>query len=289
MSDMLHSLSRLPVLRRLLPPTPRSIVLTGASGGLGLALTGALARPGVHMLLGGRDADRLAQAVATARAAGAIPEVLTVPLTEGPDLARALEDYDRRHPIDLLLLNAGVKTGNRDGIEDMAQAERVIAVNLTATLQAVQAVLPGMRTRGRGQIAILSSIAALSPHADLLSYSATKAGLRGYGAALRRNLRGSGVRVSVISPGFIDTPMTDRQKGPAPLMLSPERAARIIRRGLALGCANITFPLALCLMIRAENLLPKALGDLIDRAYRAEILPDGDEAAARAKRQTPPQ
>lgn len=270
-----------------LPRPPRTVVLTGASGGLGLALTEALAKPGLHMLLGGRDAARLAQAEQIARAKGAIPELLTVPMTEPAALAAALADYDRRHPVDLLLLNAGVKTGNRDGIEDIAQTERVIAVNLTATIHAVQALLPGMRARGHGQIALLSSIAALSPHADLLSYTATKSALRGYGAALRRNLRGSGVRVSVISPGFVDTPMTDRQKGPAPFLVAPDRAARIIRRGLTLGCANITFPWALCLLIRGENLLPKPIGDLIDRAYRAEILPDQDEVEAirRAPRQ----
>ena len=266
------------------PRPPEVVVLTGASGGLGLALTQALARPGLHMLLGGRDPERLARAVQIARAKGAQVELLTQPLTDPAAFAQALADYDRRHPVDLMVMNAGVKTGNHDGIEDLVQAERVITVNLTATLHAVQAVLPGMRARGRGQIALLSSIAALSPHADLLSYTATKAALRGYGAALRRNLRGSGVRVSVISPGFIDTPMTDRQKGAAPFLLSPARAAAIISRGLARGRSNITFPLALCLLIRAENMLPKPLGDLIDRAYRAEILPDSDEIAAMVQR-----
>lgn len=261
------------------PKPPESIVLTGASGGLGLALTDALAATGRHMLLAGRNAERLGQAERIARAKGAIPELLTIPLTEPENFAAALAEYDRRHPIDLLLLNAGVKTGNRDGAEPLDQTGRVIGVNLVAAFHAVQAVLPGMRARGQGQIALLSSIAALSPHADLLSYTATKAALRAYGVALRRNLRQTGVHVSVITPGFIDTPMTDRQIGPAPMMISSGRAARLIGRGLSRGSANITFPLALCLLIRLENLLPKAVGDRIDRHYRAEIRPDPDEQA----------
>lgn len=259
---------------------PEAVVLTGATGGLGLALAGELAAPGRHMLLAGRDPERLDAAERAARARGAITERLTVPLTEPEAFAEALAEYDKRHPIRLLFLSAGVKTGNQGGMEPLAQAERVIAVNLTAAFHAVQAVLPGMRARRSGQIALVSSMAALSPHADLLSYSATKAGLRAYGGALRRNLRGTGVRVSIITPGFIDTPMTDRQKGRTPFLISPERAARIIRRGLARRSSHITFPLILCLLIRLENLLPSVIGDWIDRGYRADILPDADEISA---------
>lgn len=272
-----------PKSRRRSPKgSPSSLVLTGASGGIGLALSRELAAPGIRMLLCGRDHRRLEQAAELARAGGAQVELLTQSLNAPQHFAEALVEYDRRHPIDLLILNAGVKTGNQDGIEDLAQTERVIAVNLTATFHAVQAVLPGMRQRRRGRIALLSSLAALSPHADLLSYSATKAGLRAYGTALRRNLRGSGVGVSIIAPGFVDTPMTHRQKGATPLLISPQKAARIIAIGLARGRAHITFPWLLCLLIRAENLLPKALGDLIDRGYRAEIIPDADEEDATA-------
>ncbi|TMV63086.1 SDR family NAD(P)-dependent oxidoreductase, partial [Thioclava sp. BHET1] len=131
----------------------------------------------------------------------------------------------------------------------------------------------------RGRIALVSSLAALSPHGDLLSYSATKAGLRGYGVALRRALRGTGVKVTVITPGFIDTPMTDRQLGPAPMKIDADRAAGIVARGLERGQAMIAFPKLLILLVRLENLLPRPILDLIDSFYRARIVPDADEAA----------
>ncbi|MEI4474170.1 SDR family NAD(P)-dependent oxidoreductase [Frigidibacter sp. MR17.24] len=259
----------------------RTIVLTGASGGLGRALAAELAAPGRRLLLCGRDPDRLAAAAAAARARGAEVDLLTLPLTAPAAVAAALVAYDRRHPIDLLIANAGVKTGQEHGCEPIGESERVIAVNLTANLHIVQAVVPGMRTRGRGRIALVSSLAALSPHADLLSYSATKAGLRAYGIALRRALRGSGVGVSVITPGFIDTPMTDRHLGPRPLTLPPETAARIIARGLARGRAQIAFPALLVALVRLEDLLPRPLGDWIDSFTRARTLPDADEEARR--------
>ena len=120
-------------------------------------------------------------------------------------------------------------------------------------------------------------MAAISPHADLLSYSASKAGLAAYGTALRRATRGSGVRISVVLPGFVDTPMTDRQRGPTPFRISADAAARRIRRGLDRRRPVIAFPWPLAALLFLQSLLPTAAADLIDARFRAEILPDRDE------------
>ena len=84
----------------------------------------------------------------------------------------------------------------------------------------------------------------------------------------------------MVTPGFIDTPMTDRHLGHTPMKVSAERAARIIRQGLARNRSYITFPWLLAVLIRIENLLPAILADRIDRAFRAEIVPDKDEKSA---------
>lgn len=259
---------------------PRNIVLTGASGGLGLALAAELSAPGRHLLLVGRDAARLDRAAEAVRARGGSPRIAQVCNTDGVALAACLRAFDAEAPVDLLIANAGVKTGNRDGVEPPGQAARVIDVNLRGTITAVEALLPPMRERGRGTLAIVGSLAAIAPHADLLSYSATKAGLHAYATALRRSLRGSGLRVVTVIPGFMDTPMTDRQQGPAPMRMAPERAARIIARGLAAGRTTIAFPRALILASWCAERLPAPLADAIMRRYRAEILPDEDEARA---------
>ena len=259
---------------------PPRIVITGATGGIGRALVREYAEPGVGFLLLGRDPERLDAACRDAKSAGATARSANLSATDFGATAEVLQKFDEEGSVDLLLLAAGVKVGNIDAIEPVDQLDRVLNVNLSATIHNVQALLPEMRGRGRGQIALFSSAAALSPHADLLSYSATKAGIRGYGTALRRALRGTGVTVHLITPGFVDTPMTDRQVGWTPLKISADRAARIIRRGLLRNRPTISFPVMLFFLIRIENMLPTSLADWIDRAYRAKILPDEDELKA---------
>jgi short-subunit dehydrogenase len=261
--------------------SPRSIVITGASGGLGQALVAAYAAPGVTILLVGRDAARLDAAAQVARKSGALAEILVCSVTDDRRLTAGLMGFDMRNPVDLLIVNAGVKTGNINGTEPPDQMERVVKVNLIGAIHTVQALLGQMLARGTGQIALVSSLAALSPHADLLSYTATKAGLRGYAGALRRAVGQMGVQVSVITPGFIDTPMTHRHHGPTPMIMPADKAARLIRRGLARGAPHITFPWQLALLVRLQNLLPARWSDRIDRSFRADIIPDRDEAPAR--------
>lgn len=259
----------------------RNIVVTGASGGLGAALVAGLARPGRHLLLMGRDSARLARVCAAARALGAGAESAALPLEERDAVAARIAAFDAAYPVDLMIAGAGVKCGNVQGVEPAAQLARIVDVNLTGTIASVQAVLPGMRRRGRGRVAIISSLAALSPQACLISYSATKAGLQGYAVALRRNCRGSGVGVSLVVPGFVDTPMTRRHLGPTPLRMSPQRAAGIVIRGLEAGRGTIAFPWALVALARLGGLVPAALADVFARRLEARILPDEDELAAR--------
>lgn len=256
----------------------KTIVITGASGGIGSALATELAAPGRRLLLAGRDAGKLEACATAARDRGAEAEVLAAAV-EDPAFEAGLAAFDAKDPVDLLIVNAGVKTGNRQGIEDPVEMERIIQVNLTGAMRTVQAVLPAMTDRGRGQIALVGSLAARSPHADLLSYSATKAGIHAYAAALRRNLVGTGVDVSLIVPGFVKTPMTDRHLGPTPMALTPEQAARIIAKGLARRRPVIAFPRLLMMLVGLSRLLPIRLGDRIENGYRADIVPDPDEAS----------
>ena len=265
--------------------TPKRIIITGATGGLGRALVREYAKPGVGFLLFGRDETRLNAARQDAEKAGATAETRQTSVDDYEEMEAAMQAFDDATAVDIVLLCAGVKTGNLGGVEPAEQLERVLSVNLTAPIRHAQSILPRLRAHGRGQIVFFSSLAALSPQADILSYSASKSAIRTYGTALRRALRGSGVTVHVVTPGFIDTPMTDRHLGHTPMKISPERAARIIRRGLEKGRAEITFPWLLRVLIGIENILPTRLADRIDRAYRAEIVPDDDEKAARDQSQ----
>lgn len=262
-------------------PASDVVVITGASGGLGKELAAAYARPGRHLLLCGRDKVRLAATAERAAAAGAQVETLILDLSEPLSVRAHLAAFAARRPVDLFIANAGVKTGNVEGVEDPVQLKRIVDVNLLGTILSVQAVLPAMLARGQGHIAILSSLAARSPHADLLSYSATKAGLEAYATGLRRAVLGRGIRVSLVRPGFIDTPMTDRHLGATPFRLSSAEAAHRIQKGLDRGQRTIAFPRRLALLVALRNaLLPGAISDKIEAGFRARILPDTDEAVS---------
>lgn len=255
---------------------PRSIVLTGASSGIGAALAVTLARPGRSLLLMGRDGGRLAGVAEAVRARGADAATAAVPVTDAAAMAETLARRDASHPVDLLIANAGVTSGRipPDGPEPPGQARWIVTTNLIGMLNTVEPLLPAMLARRAGHIALVSSMAALRPQADEPSYSAAKAGVRAYGIALRAWLRGQGIAVTVICPGFVTSPMSARHVGPKPFEISAERAAAIIARGLARRRAEILFPWQLHLLVRLGNLLPPVLADRIERSLAARILPD---------------
>ena len=256
---------------------PGGIVISGASGGLGQALVMAYAGPGVSLLVLGRDRTRLEVLAARARAAGALVDLLVCKGSDHGAIATAIDAFEKKAAIDLLICAAGTKTHNSGGIEDMRRFQEVIDTNLTFPAFLVQTVLPGMTARKRGRIALISSLAALAPHPDLLSYSASKAGLSTYAVALRRSLRSTPIGVTLVCPGFIDTPMTDNHLGPTPLRVSAADAALRIKRGIDRGASDIAFPRRLIVLTRIWNLLPVRIADWISGFLRARIIdPDLD-------------
>ncbi|MEL6679711.1 MAG: SDR family NAD(P)-dependent oxidoreductase [Pseudomonadota bacterium] len=257
-------------------PAFRSIVLTGATGGIGRALACELAAPGVHILLMGRDARRMEEVAGDVRARGGEPVLALCAVTDRAAMRGHVDAFEAAHPVDLLIINAGVTTGiDLDGAREAeGAAARLIDINLSAAIDTVEMLVDPMTARGTGRIALVSSLAAIRPHGDLLSYSASKAGLRAYGVALRSRLRRFRVGVTVICPGFVTSPMSARHDGPKPLEMSAEKAARIIARRLKAGHAMIAFPWPLVALSRIANLLPPALSDRLERTFAANILAD---------------
>jgi short-subunit dehydrogenase len=129
-------------------------------------------------------------------------------------------------------------------------------INVLGVLNTVQPMIPLMRERHRGQLALVASVAAFTPLPHSPSYSASKAAVLNYGLSLRAVLAGHGIRVSVICCGFVETPMIADIRDPKPFNMSSEKAAERIRRGLAHDRAVIMFPLFFALMSRLDGLLP---------------------------------
>ncbi len=246
-----------------------SIILTGASSGIGAALAAAYAAPNTFMLLIARDAARLAEVAAAARAKGADVECAEIDITDADTLRAAVLGWDDRHPTDILIANAGVALGGMP--EPQGQARRVVEINLIGMLNTVEPLIPRMIARRAGRIGLVSSISAIRPSGDLPSYSASKAGVRAYGQAIRSWLRGNGVAVTVICPGFVTSPMSDRHHGPKPFQIPAHKAAAIIKTGIAHRRGALTFPWQFALMIFLGNRLPPFASDWFERHYAADV------------------
>ena len=219
-----------------------SILITGASSGIGAALAENFAGAGVRLVLGGRSHERLAAVAEACRKKDAVVETMAIDVTERAATADWIAEADRRQPLDLVIANAGVSGGTLKGTESEAQARRIFAINIDGVLNTVFPVLPFMLARQRGQIGLMASLAAYRGFPGAPAYGASKAAVRVWGEALRGDLAPRGVGVSVIMPGFIKTAMTDANNFPMPFLMPAERAAVIVRRGLEANRARIAFP-----------------------------------------------
>jgi len=237
---------------------PSVAVITGASSGIGAAMAAALAQPGQRLGLVGRNPDRLAAVSSLCRRQGAECTVAHLDIRQ-PALSTFLQSFDREHPIDLLVLNAGILDGRRDGevIEDGATARSVLEVNLLAPMASLHAVLPAMRQRRRGTIAFVASLAAFVPLADAPAYSASKAALVSYGLAVRAALANEGINVVVACPGFVATAMSRCHIGHRPGEISASSAARAILDGVRRNRALVGFPFAAHWLSRLALFVPE--------------------------------
>jgi len=259
---------------------PRTIVITGASSGIGEALALRYAREGARLGLLGRNRDRLDRVAAECRNHGAEVHTATIDVRARQDMRIWLEDFDGAAPVDLLIANAGVLAGTApDGeIETADESHALIETNVLGVLNAVHPLLPRMMSRGHGQIGLVGSLAGFFPLPDAPSYSASKSAVLTYGLALRSFLRRRGIRVSVICPGYVTTPMTQRESGWKPFEMPAGRAADVICRGLARNRPIIAFPLVLALLSRIGGVLPDRLRRLTAKPFRFTVQRVADRA-----------
>ena len=252
---------------------PSTILITGASRGLGRALALEYAAPGRVLGLAGRREDLLRGVARECEERGASVISAAFDVADRAATRDWMERVHRERPIDLLIVNAGCFHGNgaRGAFEPLDSALRQVRTNLMGAITTVDAAVPLMRARRSGQIAIIVSLAALQPLADAPAYTASKAGLAGYGEALRELLGPEGIRVTLVYPGHIDTEQTAHHVGRLPMMITPERAASRIRRGLARGRGSITFPLPLAWLIGSGRLLPWRLRAFLGRPFRFHV------------------
>jgi len=254
---------------------PKSILITGASSGIGAALAleyAEYAGPGVHLALCGRDPARLEDVGQRCRAMGADVLTAVLDVTVRDAMAAWIQKVDSAHPLDLVIANAGRSGGSGTGKDGDAggetedQARAIFQVNFDGVLNTIWPAINAMRAharergRARGQIAITSSIAGMTPLPGAPAYSASKAAVKVYAEALHGALKPEGITVTAICPGFVKSRITDQNDFPMPFFMEASKAAKIMRRDLAKGRTHgrvsIIFPWRLAAGAWLLGLLP---------------------------------
>ncbi len=264
--------------RRSARPVGLSVVITGASSGVGLALARAYAGPGVRLCLIGHSAESLARATEDCRLRGALVEAAQIESGDGAALAARLEEFDRHAPIDLLFANA--EGAGASDEERMAEPtwlrHRIVVADLLGVMTIVETIAREMQRRRRGRIVIVDSFAVLSLPSDTPAYHACRGGIIDYGRSLRRRLRADKVAVSIVAPSTLATRVLAGRRKPRGFAFNPERVARLIRRGIARGRKEIDFPSSLNLGLHALGLVPPVVGARIGTAFSAPVAPLGE-------------
>jgi uncharacterized protein len=259
-----------------------TVLLTGATGGIGQAIALALGARGARVLLSGRRAELLDELRARL---GEGAESLPADLAERSAVA---ELAGRAGAVDVLVANAALPGSGR--VEDFTpdEIDRAIDVNLRAPVQLTRALLPGMLERRRGHVVLVSSLSGKVASARGAIYSATKFGLRGFAAGLREDLPGTGVGVTVVYPGFVsEAGMFAESRARLPRgvgTVTPEQVADAVVRGIESGRAEIDVaPLGLRAGALMGSLAPVTVGRVQRRLGSTRIADEMSEGQ-RAKR-----
>ncbi|MFI2379207.1 SDR family NAD(P)-dependent oxidoreductase [Streptomyces sp. NPDC018964] len=250
------------------PPTRaerRVALVTGASSGIGAATARRFAAGGWHLLLSGRDRRRLEE-TASGTSAVLLPADLAA-----PDGARLLAQAALREAgrVDVLVAGAGIGWAGPFLTMPHTDIDRVLFLDLNATLHLVREVLPAMVEAGGGRVVLVGSVAGSVGVREEAVYSAAKAGLAAFAEALRQELRGTGVGVTLVVPGPVETGFFDRRGTPYrrshPRPTSPGRVAAAVWNAVSQGRDDTCVPAWLALPPRVRALTPGLYRRLLNR------------------------
>ena len=255
---------------------PKSILITGASSGIGAALAEIYAGDGVTLFLGGRDKERLEKIGEICRAKGATVHTSPVDVTDRVTMSSWIGWAHGTTPLDLVIANAGISAGTGGGGESESQTRNILSTNIDGVINTIYPALDALRSKRqtipefigkrkpkqlKGQIAIISSLAAFRGFPGAPAYCASKAAVKTLGESWRGMLMAEKIGVNVVCPGYVKTPMTDANGFFMPLIMPAASAAKIIQDGLAKNRPRIAFPFFTYLMTWILMVMPPILFD----------------------------
>lgn len=236
-------------------------ILTGASSGIGAALARELTRRGWSVALLARRAELLHEL------ANELPSAVAVEcdVTSLDSVRNAVKEAGG--VFDLAIANAGVGIPSHATKFKIADAEQMVRVNILGMMYLFDAVIPSMIERRSGHFAGVASIAGLRGLPTSSVYSSTKAAMHAFLEASRIELAPYGVAVTTVNPGFVVTPMTDKNRFKMPFLMKADDAARIIADGLERRARVVEFPRPMSMLMRAVRLIPDAIYDRAATPY----------------------
>jgi len=238
-----------------------NILISGANSGIGRALAIAYSKPNVNLFLCARNLQKLQEIKETCRELKANVFIKSLDVKNEEESRNWVQKIEENYPLDLIILSAGISAGTSEGTESAKQIKEIFDTNINGILNIANPAIEKMKQRKSGQIALLSSLAGFRGLPSSPAYSASKAAVRVYGEALRGNLAGFGIKVNVICPGYVKTPMTDANNFFMPFLMSSTKAAKIIKKGIAKNKSRVAFPLPFYFVVWLMTLLPPCITD----------------------------
>lgn len=226
----------------------KTILITGATSGIGEALANHAASRGYHVLACGRNEEKLAQLSQHQNI-----QSVQFDVTDENATQRALAEVR----FDIAVLNAGTCEYVDLPEFEPAMFRRVFEVNFFGIINCVSALLP--KAHAGSQLVIIDSMARLFPFTRSQAYGASKAAVHYFTQSMKIDLKSRGIIVQSVSPGFVETPLTDKNDFEMPMKITAQEAAESLLKGIEKGQSSIYFPTAFGLMLRTLFRLPATL------------------------------
>ena len=234
----------------------KTILITGASSGLGRELAIQYANTGITLFLTARNKKRLLETVVSCETKGASVLSKDIDVKNKKELKDWILECDKLKNIDLIIANAGISAGTSNGTESEEQVYDIYETNILGVLNTIEPIIPVMQARKNGQIALISSMSSFIGMASCPAYSSSKACITSYGEGLRGYLKDYNIGVSIVCPGFIKTPLTDKNKFVMPFIMSTEKASKKIIKGISKNKGMIAFPFIMYFVLKLLRFLP---------------------------------
>lgn len=233
----------------------KTVWMIGASTGIGRATASALHASGARVVVSARKREALDAFVTDHPGSVA----LALDATDGAAIQAAAQRLLAQGPLDCVVYCAGHYQAMRATAIDLPDMVRHVEVNYLGALKVMDAVLPALIARGAGHFSLVGSVAGFRGLPNSLAYGPTKAALINLAETLYLDLHAKGIGVSVINPGFVQTPLTSANEFEMPALLTPEQAAQAILTGWAQGRFEIHFPKRFTLWLKLLRILPNRL------------------------------